>query len=255
MIKKILLALLLAIPLSASDSLFKPTYSFLDTSLNYLAWSEATKNRIDNRKNNFYYLELEGGAGFDWGETYFFFDIENPNKAWDNAPPNDIRVVFKPIIDIKILDSNFEVHIQDYFLDSKVFYVNNLVTGFAYKYTTKNFWIRPFLGTHYQNSNGYTGFNGYMTGWTFNYNFNISTQKFALAQWHEFEFARDKKHYQNIDGTPNGDGRSYGTNGAISAWWLPIESITAGVQYRYADYKLGEATYQDGIILTVKYNF
>ncbi|MGL6147147.1 MAG: outer membrane protein OmpK, partial [Plesiomonas sp.] len=30
---------------------------------------------------------------------------------------------------------------------------------------------------------------------------------------------------------------------------------TTGIQYRYADKKLGSAAYQDGLIYSVKYNF
>lgn len=164
--------------------------------------------------------------------------------------------MIKPILDIKLGNSNWYFHLQNYFLDSNGFNVNNLVPGIAYKYTSgSGFWIRPFIGPHIQESTYYDGFNGWMAGWVFCYDFTVSGQKFALAQWHEFEFDRAKEHYQLEDGTPIGDGKSHGTNGAISLWWTPIKQVTAGVQYRYSHYKLGYAGYANAVIYSLKYNF
>jgi hypothetical protein len=34
----------------------------------------------------------------------------------------------------------------------------------------------------------------------------------------------------------------------VAFWWNATPHLTAGIQYRYADDKLGEALYQDGLI-------
>ncbi|WP_308447103.1 outer membrane protein OmpK, partial [Salmonella enterica] len=44
-------------------------------------------------------------------------------------------------------------------------------------------------------------------------------------------------------------------NGAVALWWNATPHLTAGVQYRYADNKLGESFLQDGIIYSIKYLF
>ncbi len=237
-------------------SFFTPNFTYWDTSVNYLDWSSGTEQRAKGKTNfsDFVYIELEGGAGWDWGEFYFFADIENPTKSWDNVPTDDRRVVIKPILDIKLGESDFYFHLQDYFLKSKTFFVNNLVPGIAYKYVNGDFWIRPFIGPHYQESTFYDGFNGYMAGWTFIYSFKIGEQKLMLSNWHEFEFDRDEAHYL-YDGNPVGDGRSHGINGALALWWTPIDALTAGVQYRYSNYKLGLNAYATAVIYSLKYNF
>ena len=242
-----------------TKSFFTPNFTYWDTSVNYLNWSQGTEDRSSALNGpygltDFVYLELEGGAGWDWGEFYFFSDVENPGHSWEAGGTDNSRFVFKPILDIKLGDTNWYVHLQDYYLRSDTFFVNNLVTGLAYKYTYGDFWIRPFIGPHIQHSTYYDGFNGYMAGWTFIYNFKIGEQKLMLSNWHEFEFDRDEEHYL-FNGEPTGDGRSYGTNGAIALWWTPTKAITTGIQYRYADYKLGVAAYTTAVIYSLKYNF
>jgi hypothetical protein len=233
-------------------SFLTPNFTYWDTSVNYLDWSSRTEKR--SIFTDFVYLELEGGAGWDWGEFYFFADLENPGHSWNAEPTDDGRFVIKPILDVQLGKSNWYIHIQDYFLKSETFFVNNLVTGIAYKYTYGDFWIRPFIGPHIQHSTYYDGFNGYMAGWTFLYNFTLGEQKFTLSNWHEFEFDRNEEHYL-FNGEPTGDGRSHGINGALAIWWTPIKQITAGVQYRYADYKLGQPGYSNAMIYSLKYNF
>jgi hypothetical protein len=237
-------------------SFLTPNFTWWTTSYNYLDWTGGTEKRAEGKTNfsDFAYIELEGGAGWDWGEFYFFADIENPTKSWDNTPTDDRRFVIKPILDVKLGDTNFYFHLQDYYLYSETFFVNNLVPGIAYKYTIGDFWIRPFIGPHFQQSTFYDGFNGYMAGWTFVYDFTLGEQKFALSQWHEFEFDRDEEHYL-YEGTPVGDGRSHGINGALALWWKPINHLNLGIQYRYSNYKLGLDDQARAVIYTLKYNF
>ena len=237
------------------SSKLKPLYKWGNMSFNYLDWTSGTTDR--SGKTDFVYLELEGGAGWTWGEFYMFLDWENPGNSWSEPGPDDVRIVAKPILDIFLggSDSGWTFHLQNYALYSKSFYVNNLVPGIAYKFQTENgFWIRPFIGPHYQGSTFYNGWNGWMAGWVAAYDFTIKEQKFTLSQWNEFEFDRDEEHYL-FNGQPTGDGKSSGINGAIAAWWHPHKKVTVGLQWRYADHKLGYNGYQTGPIITLKYNF
>jgi hypothetical protein len=236
-------------------SKLKPLYKWGNMSFNYLDWTSGTTDR--SGKTDFVYLELEGGAGWTWGEFYMFLDWENPGNSWSEPGPDDVRIVAKPILDIFLggSDSGWTFHLQNYALYSKSFYVNNLVPAIAYKYASdKGFWIRAFIGPHYQGSTFYNGWNGWMAGWVAAYDFTIKEQKFTISQWNEFEFDRDEEHYL-FNGQPTGDGKSSGINGAIAAWWHPHKKVTVGLQWRYADHKLGYNGYQTGPIFTLKYNF
>lgn len=52
---------------------------FADIGLHYLDWTSETTEKTSKKshKDDFGYLELEGGANFSWGEMYGFFDWEN----------------------------------------------------------------------------------------------------------------------------------------------------------------------------------
>ena len=214
-----------------ANNFLKTTYVFKNVSVNYLDWSTSTEK--ETAQKDFVYLEFEGGAGFEWGEFYMFLDVEEANN---------LRIAFKPILDISLID-NLYLHIQDYNLRSKEFYVSNLFTGLAYKINTDfGLWIKPFIATHYQSSSYYSGFNGYSAGWTFLYNTEIVKEKFSIAQWHECTL--DRRDNDNI-----------GRQGALSFWWHPMDEVSTGLQYRYASHELGSQSYQDGFIYSLKYNF
>ncbi|MBU0720662.1 hypothetical protein KJ877_04925 [bacterium] len=254
-----LITLILSTPLFANEkgiadtSLFKPDFTFGNISLNYLDWTQDTQNRSPQR--DFSYLELEGGAGWSWGEFYMLADLENPTRSYDDTTDSR-HYVFKPVLDIRLLKTNFHIHIQDYNFYSENFYVSNAIAGLSYKIESgSDFWAIPFIGIHHQQSTYYTGFNGFMAGFSHSYSMHKQNNKFSIAGWHEFEFGRNKKDYQLEDGTPIGDGDSYGVQGALSFWWHPRTEVTTGVQYRYAHNKLGFNGYQDGFIYSVKYNF
>ncbi len=235
-------SLLICTALSADG--FEPNYTFSNVSINYLNWTDATEE--NSPQKDFAYLELEGGAGWNWGEFYMFFDVENPTKGYNDEAPDNMRFAFKPVLDVKIIDK-LSLHIQDYNLRSDEFYVSNLVVGLSYKFETDfGLWITPFIGPHYQTSTYYSGMNGYMTGWVFAYPFDMQKQKFSLSQWHQNTFNRDEE---------DGYDDHIGTQGAFSFWWHSTDKITTGLQYRYASYELGSTEYQDGIIYSLKYNF
>ncbi|MCK5697791.1 MAG: ion channel protein Tsx [Gammaproteobacteria bacterium] len=229
-------------------------FTYSNMSINYLDWTKGTNDR--SGKKDFFYLELEGGANWDWGDFYFFMDFENPQKGWYDDAPDNTRFVFKPIFDIKIGDSNWNFYFHDYYLSENNFYVSNIVPGISYKYVNDSgVFFKPFIGGHYQKSTFYSGWNGYMAGWVAAYDFSIKGQNLSISQWHEYEFERDEEHYKTDDGTRIGDGASTGTNGAIAFWWKVNKKLTTGIQYRYANNKLGSHSYQTGPIYTIKYHF
>ena len=69
------LSSVLAIP-AVSHAEFKG--GFADIGIHYLDWTSRTteKSSAKSHKDDFGYLELEGGANFSWGEMYGFFDWE-----------------------------------------------------------------------------------------------------------------------------------------------------------------------------------
>jgi len=235
----ILTSLLLLSANLFSSAIFKPTYSFKNISVNYLNWTSKTEKNTP--QEDFAYLELEGATGFSWGEVYMFLDIENPTKSYNDEPAGNLRIAFKPVLNITLVDE-LSLYTQVFNLQSKDFYLINPVLGLAYKITTTDkFWVRPFIALNYEHSNYYSGFNGYMTGWFGMYEFSLKQQNFSISQWNQHTFSRD-------------DG-NIGTQGALAFWWHPVSEITTGIQYRYSAYELGNNAYQDGLIYTLKYNF
>ena len=248
MLKK--LPLLLLLFLSCLDA--KTLYSFTNLNINYLDWSRQTEE--STTKRDFSYVGLEGGAGWEWGSFYGFFNLENPINRYDSTR-DALRFSAFGDLDINI-KSGFKLHIQNYHLQSDPFYVNDFVLGASYKYSSDfGLWVRPFLGLHITNSSYYDGFNGYMAGWTLNYDFKISDANFSIFHWNEIEFARERSFYEDSAGLPIGDAKRYGFHGALSGWWHSASAFSTGLQYRYAKYKLGFAHYQSAIIYSLKYNF
>lgn len=67
---------------------------FGNVSLNYLDWTRSTthKSGDSSHKDDFAYIELEGGAGFSWGSLWFLrfrkpFNSKQPNQVIINAIP------------------------------------------------------------------------------------------------------------------------------------------------------------------------
>lgn len=227
-------------------------YSFANIGISYLDWSSLTQERTT--QEDFPYISLEGGAGWEWGEFYGIANIENPTRTPTEDAPNDLRYTAVVDFDIKIKDG-WRLHLQDYYLDGRSFDVNDFMVGVAYKYQNNSgFWLRPFLSLHFTNDTYFNGLNGYMGGWLLNYDFNLFEEKFGIFQWNEIEFAREKRFYQDGDGESMGDGASYGLNGALSIWWYLNKTFTTALQYRYANHKLGNIEYQDAVVYTLKYN-
>ncbi|WP_163577173.1 outer membrane protein OmpK [Halomonas faecis] len=238
-----------------------PQWSFANVSVNYLDWSSGTERRTaDNAaKSDFFYLELEGGLGYEWGEFYGFFDVENPgNDQFDEASggKDNFRTAGKVTSHLYLGESPFSVYahlydFRDYGYDLRE---QDQVLGLGYRHTfASGLWFKPFLGAARVQSDGYTGMNGFMAGWVAGYDFTAFGQEFSVTNWHEQTFGRDDDYLaKNYVG---GKADSVGTNGALSLWWHPHDRITTGVQYRYSDEKLGApGQYQNAMIYTLKLN-
>ena len=238
---------------SDTNTSLAPNYWFANVSLNYFDWDKPSEN--DAFKGDFSYIGFEGGAGWDRVDSYAFFNVENPTHTYNDASPSELR--FSSFCDVDIeIKNNFKLHFQDYALNSKSYYVNDFVVGFGYKIGTDfGLWVRPFIGFHHTYDTYYKGLNGYMTGWLFNYDFSLLEYRFTLFQWNEIEFDRHKEFYLDADGNTIGDSASWGLNGAVSLWLHINKRFTVGLQYRYADNKLGSKLYQSGTIYSIKYNF
>jgi len=237
-------------------------YGFTDVSVNYLDWSNGTESRSRDEapfgvvgiKSDFVYVELEAGAGYDWGDVYGFIDFENPTKG-DFGKYKDaskaFRIAAKGSVALNVGDTKFNYYGQIYSLsDSSGFYEQNVVLGVSYDLSTDfGLWVKPFVGAHYvHNSAIGAGFNGGMAGWVAGYNFKLAGQDLMITNWNEIEFSRAEE-YQGANGG------SKGLNGAVALWWNLTPKFTAGVQYRYAHNKLGTAAYQNAAIFSAKYNF
>lgn len=88
------LSSILAIPV-VSHAEFKG--GFADIGVHYLDWTSRTteKSSTKSHKDDFGYLEFEGGANFSWGEMYGFFDWENFYNGRHNKPGSEQRYTLK----------------------------------------------------------------------------------------------------------------------------------------------------------------
>lgn len=138
-------------------------------------------------KKDFIYLAVEGGANFNWGERYGFFDIGNPFHQRKTKGR------------FYLGDSGFNLYGHIYGIWSLPgykyggnFHEINTLYGFGYNFSLGNFWLKPFLALHYVDQTFYSGNNGYVLGWVAGYSFQLWSQNFSITNWHEMEFNRAK---------------------------------------------------------------
>ncbi len=110
-------------------------WGFADTSLNYLDWDRGTEAK--SPKEDFAYLELQGGGQFDWGELYGFFDFENTARV-------DQRTAGKGSINYYMGESGLSLYGHVYNFASTGFSEQNRVLGLGWNFERKNFWFKPF---------------------------------------------------------------------------------------------------------------
>lgn len=107
------LSSVLAIP-AVSHAEFKG--GFADIGIHYLDWTSRTteKSSTKSHKDDFGYLELEGGANFSWGEMYGFFDWENFYNDRHDKPGSEQRYTFKNTNRIYLGDTGFNLYLHAY---------------------------------------------------------------------------------------------------------------------------------------------
>lgn len=239
--KTLVCLMVLSVVLSSSPSMAAYQWGFGNLSANQLNWDSGTKDK--STKTDFTYLELEGGAQFDWGDLYGFYDIENVGK-----PGSEMRSANKATMNYYLMGTSWGVYASQYTFSSLGFSEQNRVIGLGYVWNGSNWFVKMFLGFHDIVQTYYTGFNGYMGGWVFGYNFEWLNQKWMVVDWHEIEFARDQS-------VAKGNGGSSGVNGALSIWWTSHATYSVGLQRRYATNKLGTQGDLGAWILSLKSNF
>lgn len=219
-------------------------FGFADVSLNRLDWTAATEAKSD--KLDFNYLELEGGTQFTWGETYGFFDIEN----FDKGDRDLVRSAGKGVIRYFLPIEGLSLYAHLYDFNSKNFGEQNRVIGLGYQVLFPQGWFKPFLGINDVTQTYFNGLNGLMGGWAVTYSFKLWKADFQVTDWHELEFARAAAYAAG-----NG-GKRVSQNGAAGLWWYARPTpISLGLQWRYAENKLGTPGWLSAAIATVRYVF
>ena len=253
--KKTLLALgVLAAATAITPAQAEYLYGYGNVSANYLDWSKGSEDR-SGFLGDFSYLELEGGAGFSWGELYGFADLEIPNEN-----SSEVRSSVKAAIDVKTGLGGLNGYGQYYNTNSNGFTAQNSVVGLSYKFEGNWGFVKPWVGFDHsittssdfmtKEIKGFSGLNGGMAGVTAVYNFKAFEQNFMLSTWNEVEFARVDEYL-----AVSGETDDLSLNGATAVWWNITDHFTTGIQYRYAHNKLGTKGYSNAMIYSVKYNF
>lgn len=230
---------------------FTPNWKFSNVSLNKLDWSTGTQERAPHLKD-FTFIELEGGAGYNWGDIYSFLDIED---FANYESREDVKLSGKIVANIYTPVENVNVYHQTFFVSTDGFRTTDHVLGVSYRTDVLDVKLTPFVGVQYSNLDaswheGFSGKNGYMAGWTAMYDFQVGSENFSLTNWHEILFARNNEYLRLSN-----EVKELGHNGALALWWHPTIHLTTGVQYRYGDNKIGGNGNVNAAIYTVKYNF
>ncbi|MCV5472338.1 hypothetical protein OFN43_26005, partial [Escherichia coli] len=170
------LSSILAIPV-VSHAEFKG--GFADIGVHYLDWTSRTteKSSTKSHKDDFGYLEFEGGANFSWGEMYGFFDWENFYNGRHNKPGSEQRYTFKNTNRIYLGDTGFNLYLHAYGTYGSAnrvnFHDDMFLYGIGYNFTGSGWWFKPFFAKRYTDQTYYTGDNGYVAGWVAGYNFML----------------------------------------------------------------------------------
>ncbi|KXI22106.1 outer membrane protein OmpK [Photobacterium sanguinicancri] len=253
--RKSLLALTALAATAALPAQAEYQYGFANVYGDYLTWTNGTEGfnsdvKVSDNRDDHITLGAEGGAGFDWGEMYGFYEYEKLNMAsTDRSQAAKFSIHYKVVGD-------FTAYAQIYnIIDNKFDSEQNRVIGVGYTgLTGDNFWFKPFAGIHdvsaadNVDANGKVtdanGFNGYMVGWNAGFTFEVAGQPFMVTNWHETELARNDGYTLNQNG-------STGHNGAVGIWYDITDTFYTGVQYRYFYNKLGVDGYGDAAIFRI----
>ncbi|MGL5564138.1 MAG: outer membrane protein OmpK, partial [Plesiomonas sp.] len=201
---------------AASTTATAADYSFANMSINKVDWSDGTNSRAGHLKD-FDFLEIEAGAGNQYGDVYGFIDFENFASY---SKVEDMQVSMKGVTTLNTAVPNMAVYHQTFAYMSKDLKSTDTVIGASYQLRYDALSVRPFLGvqlsTHNAsfNEDSFNGMNGMMLGWTAMYDFTAFGEKFQVTNWNEVTFARDSEYLRIT-----GEADKVGLNGAVAAWW------------------------------------
>ncbi|GLO61670.1 hypothetical protein MACH09_21780 [Vibrio sp. MACH09] len=229
-------------------------FGFGSMYVDYQVWDQGFGNDDDNfggdiSKRNQAVIGIDGGAVFDWGQIYGFYDYEGVDRAGD-----DRGASAKGTIHYNLTESGVSLYAQVYNTDADKsnFHEQNRVLGLGYTGLKGDGWgFTPFIGAHQINTKDNTGANGGMVGWVGYYATEIAGEKFTFSSWGEYEFARNDA-YSKAQSTSS---ESWGLNGSLNAMWNFHENWSTGVLYRFTVNKLARKDYQDLLIYRVQYTF
>ncbi|KGK12631.1 outer membrane protein OmpK [Vibrio navarrensis] len=250
--RKTLLALGAIASVSAVPAQAEYLFGFGSMYADYQVWDHGFGNDDSNfgqkiSERNQAVIGIEGGAVFDWGSIYGFYDYEGVDRASDDRGAST-----KGTIHYNLTESGISLYAQVYNTDKDkgpVIHEQNRVVGFGYTGLKGDGWgFTPFIGVHQINSGDIRGNNGGMLGWVGYYNTDLAGQNFTFSTWGEYEFARNDA-YAAVQGD------DWGLNGSVNAMWNFQKDWSAGVLYRYTVNKLAREGYEDLVIYRLQYNF
>ncbi|EJB8580276.1 MULTISPECIES: outer membrane protein OmpK [Vibrio] len=251
--RKSLLAISTIVAVTAVPAQAEYLFGFGSAYADYQVWNHGFGNDASNfgqtiSDRNQAVIGIEGGAVFDWGQIYGFYDYEGVDRAGD-----DRGASLKGTIHYNLTESGVSLYAQVYNTDKDkgpTLHEQNRVAGIGYTGLKGDGWgFTPFIGVHQINTDGgISGNNGGMLGWVGFYNTDIAGQNFTFSTWGEYEFARNDE-YAAIQGD------NWGLNGSVNALWNFHKDWSAGVLYRYTVNKLARKNYEDLVIYRLQYNF
>lgn len=250
--RKSLLALSVLATTVAIPAQAEYLYGFGSMYADYQVWDQGIGNDADNNGNdisgrNQAVIGIEGGAAFDWGQIYGFYDYEGVDRAQDKRGASA-----KGTIHYNLTESGVSLYAQVYNTDFDEFgaHEQNRVLGLGYTGLKGDGWaFTPFIGAHQINADAeIRGNNGGMAGWVGFYNTDLIGQNFTFSTWGEYEFGR-------MDAYAEQQGGDWGLNGSANAMWNFHKNWSTGVLYRFTVNKLARKDYQDLVIYRLQYNF
>ncbi|MBV7406920.1 outer membrane protein OmpK [Enterobacter sp. ENT03] len=230
------------------DAFAEQKYGWGNIHFDYQSWDSGVKDLEYEQA----LVGIEGGAGFDWGEMYGFYDYENilRNEKEHGQTMNGETHYY-------LWDTGASLFGKVYNSQSPNFKETNQFIGIGYTALKGDgWWFKPWIARQYINAHSnfgpaydINGYNGFSIGWNAGYAFTFLSQNFLLSNWNEIELER------NEDYAANNSGGEEGLNGGLNLTWKITDHISTTVMYRYFYNKLGADGYGDILIYRLAYDF
>lgn len=220
-------------------------------------WSDSAEEYFGKGKSENEFIKIKGATGNAFGDMYTHFNIE------DFADSDMIGSEFNFVGQINLGESDFNLYGQVFNKQKPVWSETNTTLGLSHDKTWGSGWYTQVaLAAHIVTSDynrfrkpdgerfDANGFNGGYVYLAVNKRFNQLNQDFTVDWWQEHFFGRGEDYL-----VASGDGESHGFNGMASLRWHILDSVSAAVQYRYAQNNLGKKGWHNGIFYSMQYNF